>query len=122
MEMKHINWKYFEITEEMFAMFDGDKYRKNRGFFKLLWKTLSNNIDACESIDDIFRENASTPYTPSSMESMSYIIRRAGWRWLEGVNGDVFGDRFKQEYVRRWDIMDKDARETDHRREKKVQQ
>ena len=103
MEAKYLNWKYLDIVSDMFGFYDGNKYRKNTKFFKLLWTILSDDDDATPSIDDVFRASPN-PYTKTSKVSMRYGIKRTGQTWLEGIDSDIFGERFQREYIRRWNL------------------
>lgn len=106
MEAKHLNWKYLDIMVDMFGYNDGTKYRKNRVFFKSLWKILCDDPTEPASIDNVFDADGAKQYTKTSMVMMKSGIKRAGKQWLEGIDGDIFGERFQREYIRRWDIED----------------
>ncbi|MEA3471084.1 MAG: hypothetical protein U9R24_05165 [Thermodesulfobacteriota bacterium] len=95
----YLNKSFIKITEDMFAYYDGEKVRKNRKFLKGLWRTLPQKVNP--TIGDVLKV-VDTSYSENTKRMITSNIKRGGWVWLEGINDDVFGDVFANEYIRRW--------------------
>ena len=102
MDPRYLEWDYMRIINSMFEYYDGDKHRKNKRFFKALWKILHHDPKGYVSIGYVFNTINDPKYAEISIRSISYGLKRAGSKWLEGLDGDLFGPRFHKEYVRRW--------------------
>ena len=101
MENKYLSWRYMDIVGDMFRYYDGSKCRRNKKFFKSLWKLLHTQENV--SIDDVFN-NMNVSYSKNTKQMIRSNIKHSGQQWLEGLDGDIFGKRFELEYIRRWDI------------------
>ena len=101
MESKYLSWRFMDVVGDMFGYYDGSKYRRNKEFFKSLWVVL--HTQEAVTIDDVFN-NMDIPYSKNTKQMIRSNIKRGGWQWLEGLDGDIFGRRFELEYIRLWNI------------------
>ena len=91
------------VCESMLSYHDGHHVRKNRKFLKTLRRLLreKNSPTVGEVIDHMEGTRAET--TKCMIQSN---IKRGGWKWLEGEDGDIFGSVFVDEFVRRCELID----------------
>lgn len=99
----HMNKHFFFVCEGMLAYDDGNKVRKNRRFLKSLWELLRElKTPTVEEVID----NMGGTLSEGTKRMIRSNIKRGGWRWLEGDDGNIFGWRFIDEYVRRCELID----------------
>lgn len=107
----HLKKHFVFVCEGMLSYYDGKQTRKNRRFVKALWQILRYetlpSVDNSISIDNVL-EHMGTAVTKNTKKMIKSNIKRGGWQWLEGANGDLFGERFVDEYVRRCEILEKE--------------
>ena len=94
---------FFEVTESMFSYRTGKKVRKNRKFIKSLWLLLHTTKDP--TIDDVIAHMRGTR-KDGTIKMIRSNIHRGGWKWLEGSEGDIFGEVFVAEYIHRWELLE----------------
>jgi hypothetical protein len=99
----HLNKHFFFVCEGMLAYADGTKVRKNRRFLKALWHLLREQN--APTVEDVIERMGDT-VAENTKRMIKSNIKRGGWRWLEGADGNVFGGRFVDEYVRRCGIIE----------------
>ena len=104
----HLDKNFLPVCEEMFLYHDGHRARKNRRFLKALWQLLheggvpsNNNFITVEDVVERI-EGTLSKHTKRMMRSN---IKRGGWQWLEGENGNIFGAIFVNEYIRRCELI-----------------
>lgn len=95
---------YLKITEEMFTYFDGSKTRKNTAFLKALRIALSDM--EYPTFEDVWR-CTQQDYSKDTKKQNTMWIKKA--RWTDGAQ---FGERFIQEYIRRWALLHIDKAES----------
>lgn len=99
----HLGKHFFFVCEGMLSYDDGKHIRKNRRFLKALWSMLrEKNSPTVEEV--IARMNGT--YADTTKQMIKSNIKRGGWQWLEGTDGNIFGERFANEYVRRCELLE----------------
>lgn len=98
----YLNEFFVSITENMFAYQDTNRIRKNRRFMKGLWYVLQQKQSP--TIDEVLDYIGDT-YSDNTKQMVRSNIRRGGWMWLTGIDGDTFGDAFVKEYIKRWEKL-----------------
>ena len=99
----HLDKHFMFVCESMLSYHDGRHIRKNRKFLKTLRKLLlEKNGPTVEEV--IGRMDGIRAETTNQMIKSN--IKRGGWKWLEGEDGDVFGSVFVDEFVRRCELID----------------
>lgn len=99
----HLDEHFFFVCEGMLSYHDGKHVRKNRRFLKALWCVLQEkNSPTVEEVID--RMNGT--YADTTKQMIKSNIKRGGWQWLEGTDGNIFGARFVDEYIRRCEILE----------------
>jgi len=88
---------YSNIIDEMFAFFDGKQMRRNTAFFKTLRVALSEV--EYPTFGDVWG-CSKREYSEATKKQNVMWIKKAGW-----VDGDRFGSRFIDEYLRRWRLL-----------------
>ena len=105
----YLNKHFFFVCEEMLAYNDGMKVRKNRKFLKALWHILRYEKLPARgdpiTVEDVI-EYMDTALAETTKAMIKSNIKRGGWQWLEGVDGNEFGERFIDEYVRRCELLE----------------
>lgn len=99
----HLGKHFFFVCEGMLSYHDGHHVRKHRTFLKALWHLLQEKNSP--TIEEVIDRTGSTR-AESTKQMMRSNIKRGGWRWLEGEDGNIFGERFVDEYVRRCELLD----------------
>lgn len=105
----HLNKHFFFVCEEMLAYHDGVKVRKNRKFLKALWNILRHEKLSARgdpiTVEDVI-EYMDAALADTTKAMIKSNIKRGGWQWLEGVDGNEFGERFIDEYIRRCELLE----------------
>jgi len=99
----HLNKHFFLVCESMLAYNDGKKIRKNRKFLKALWQLLLEKNSP--TVEDVLERMAGAT-AETTKQMIKSNIKRGGWKWLEGDDGNVFGPRFVDEYIRRCELLE----------------
>lgn len=98
----HLGEHFFFVCEGMLSYHDGEHVRKNRRFLKALWSMLQEkNSPTVEEVID----RMDGAYADTTKQMIKSNIKRGGWQWLEGTDGNIFGTRFVDEYVRRCELL-----------------
>lgn len=87
----------------MLGYHDGQKVRKNRKFLKALWELLRELNTP--TVEDVI-EHMGGARAENTKQMIKSNIKRGGWQWLEGAEGNIFGERFINEYVRRCELIE----------------
>lgn len=99
----HLDKHFIFVCESMLSYHDGHHVRKNRKFLKTLRQLLyEKNFPTVGEV--ISRMEGTRAETTKQMIKSN--IKRGGWKWLEGEDGEVFGAIFVNEFVRRCELID----------------
>lgn len=88
---------YLQIVDDMFAFYDGKQMRRNTKFLKTLRSVLVKIEHP--SLDDVWA-HAERKYSETTKKQNRSWIKRTGW-----LTGNRFDERFFQEYMRRWNLL-----------------
>lgn len=108
MDSKYLSWGFLEVIGVMFNYYDGSKHRSNKAFFRTLWGMLNNQ--ETPTIDEVF-DTMNPQYADTTRIMLKNGLKRTGRFWLEGLDGDVFGKRFEEEYIFQWTVYNKSEKE-----------